>query len=117
MLDDTYCKAPHPSGLFHCIKRITDGIPHLEDHLAIDPIGAKDGVVRRWPHEITEEMIKATVARNGHAVKAAQQGIPASVIALGGYTGDACDQCGNMMMVRNGACLKCTVCGTTTGCS
>lgn len=34
-----------------------------------------------------------------------------------GFEGDACDQCGAMMMVRNGSCLKCTACGTTTGCS
>ncbi len=34
-----------------------------------------------------------------------------------GFEGDACDQCGMMMMVRNGSCLKCTSCGATTGCS
>jgi ribonucleoside-diphosphate reductase alpha chain len=34
-----------------------------------------------------------------------------------GYTGDECRECGSMQMVRNGTCLKCTVCGSTTGCS
>ena len=34
-----------------------------------------------------------------------------------GYTGDICEECGSMTMVRNGTCLKCTTCGTTTGCS
>lgn len=34
-----------------------------------------------------------------------------------GYTGDVCPECGNMTMVRNGTCLKCTTCGATTGCS
>ncbi|MCF7805363.1 MAG: vitamin B12-dependent ribonucleotide reductase [Candidatus Marinimicrobia bacterium] len=34
-----------------------------------------------------------------------------------GYTGDICDECGSMTMVRNGTCLKCITCGTTTGCS
>lgn len=34
-----------------------------------------------------------------------------------GFTGDECLSCGMMMMVRNGTCLKCSACGTTTGCS
>jgi len=36
---------------------------------------------------------------------------------LKGYEGDACPECGNFTMVRNGTCLKCTTCGGTTGCS
>jgi len=34
-----------------------------------------------------------------------------------GYTGDPCPECGHLTLVRNGACLKCTTCGATTGCS
>ncbi|MBL8995017.1 MAG: vitamin B12-dependent ribonucleotide reductase, partial [Spirochaetia bacterium] len=34
-----------------------------------------------------------------------------------GYTGDVCSDCGSLTMVRNGTCLKCTTCGTTSGCS
>ncbi len=34
-----------------------------------------------------------------------------------GYTGDVCPECGSFTMVRNGTCLKCDTCGTTTGCS
>jgi len=34
-----------------------------------------------------------------------------------GYTGDVCDICGSMTMVRNGTCLKCENCGNTSGCS
>jgi len=34
-----------------------------------------------------------------------------------GYGGDACSECGNFTMVRNGTCLKCDTCGTTSGCS
>ena len=34
-----------------------------------------------------------------------------------GFTGDACPDCGQFMMVRNGTCLKCQSCGATTGCS
>jgi len=34
-----------------------------------------------------------------------------------GYEGDACTDCGNFTLVRNGTCLKCNTCGTTSGCS
>jgi ribonucleoside-diphosphate reductase alpha chain len=34
-----------------------------------------------------------------------------------GYTGDICSECGSITMVRNGTCLKCTTCGSTSGCS
>jgi ribonucleoside-diphosphate reductase alpha chain len=34
-----------------------------------------------------------------------------------GYTGDICPECQSMTMVRNGTCLKCNTCGSTTGCS
>jgi ribonucleoside-diphosphate reductase alpha chain len=34
-----------------------------------------------------------------------------------GFTGDSCAECGSMKMVRNGTCMKCIDCGTTTGCS
>ncbi|MEJ2193446.1 MAG: hypothetical protein P8X73_01135 [Ignavibacteriaceae bacterium] len=34
-----------------------------------------------------------------------------------GYTGDICPECHSMTMTRNGTCLKCITCGSTTGCS
>jgi ribonucleoside-diphosphate reductase alpha chain len=34
-----------------------------------------------------------------------------------GYEGEACSDCGNFTLVRNGTCLKCDTCGSTSGCS
>ena len=34
-----------------------------------------------------------------------------------GYEGDACGECGNYTLVRNGTCMKCNTCGGTSGCS
>ena len=34
-----------------------------------------------------------------------------------GYEGEACGECANFTMVRNGTCLKCDTCGSTSGCS
>ena len=32
-----------------------------------------------------------------------------------GFEGDPCDECGQLMMVRNGPCLKCMNCGGPSG--
>ena len=34
-----------------------------------------------------------------------------------GYEGEMCGECGNFTLVRNGTCMKCDTCGSTTGCS
>src|SRR5690606_8123670 len=34
-----------------------------------------------------------------------------------GYTGDGCGSCGSMRVRRNGTCVVCEDCGTTSGCS
>ena len=36
---------------------------------------------------------------------------------LAGFEGDPCAECGHFTLVRNGSCLKCETCGSTTGCS
>jgi ribonucleoside-diphosphate reductase alpha chain len=40
-----------------------------------------------------------------------------AVARMKGYEGEACGECGNFTMVRNGTCLKCDTCGSTSGCS
>jgi ribonucleoside-diphosphate reductase alpha chain len=36
---------------------------------------------------------------------------------LKGYEGDPCVECGQLTLVRSGACCKCDTCGATSGCS
>jgi ribonucleoside-diphosphate reductase alpha chain len=36
---------------------------------------------------------------------------------LKGYEGDPCSECGQLTLVRSGACCKCDTCGATSGCS
>jgi ribonucleoside-diphosphate reductase alpha chain len=36
---------------------------------------------------------------------------------LKGYEGESCRECANFTLVRNGTCLKCDTCGSTSGCS
>jgi ribonucleoside-diphosphate reductase alpha chain len=47
--------------------------------------------------------------------KAAREGT--RLARLKGYEGDPCPVCGHLTLVRNGTCLKCETCGSTTGCS
>jgi ribonucleoside-diphosphate reductase alpha chain len=62
--------------------------------------------------------IKITLASDGgnggHTMVRAQLLTEAR---LKGYEGDACPDCGQFTMVRNGTCLKCVSCGATSGCS
>ena len=53
-----------------------------------------------------------TEAANRPSPKTAQE-----IARTQGYTGDACPVCGHFTMARNGTCLRCTTCGSTTGCS
>ena len=39
------------------------------------------------------------------------------IARLKGYEGDPCPECGMLTLLRNGTCLKCDSCGSTTGCS
>jgi len=87
---------------------------------------------------IAEEAVAAGPAPTGltdgpavasaHIARAAAVGVATGVASsspkglavearLKGFEGDACPECGNFTMVRNGTCLKCTTCGGTTGCS
>ena len=63
----------------------------------------------------------ALVAGAGGAARSARR-VDARTAAIRdakaqGYEGDACSDCHQFTMVRNGACLKCMSCGATSGCS
>ena len=61
-----------------------------------------------------------TVARpvaGASSLGAVSLGQAIRVARLKGFEGDPCGDCGQFMLVRNGTCLKCMNCGTTTGCS
>jgi hypothetical protein len=60
---------------------------------------------------------KAEAVRVGLELPAGKLVDPTAVAKMRGYTGDVCTTCQNLTMVRNGSCLKCDTCGSTTGCS
>ena len=59
---------------------------------------------------------RATVARTQVSVKGREADRRAEA-RIRGYEGEACRECGNFTLVRNGTCLKCDTCGGTSGCS
>jgi ribonucleoside-diphosphate reductase alpha chain len=71
-------------------------------------------VVVPVPAPILEPAHSAASAQ-GHGTQAKPSAFKAA--REKGYTGDPCPECGHLTLVRNGACLKCTTCGATTGCS
>ncbi len=60
---------------------------------------------------VTETSYAATTVAVDSIVQKAQEA------KMRGYSGDACGECGNFTLVRNGTCLKCNTCGGTSGCS
>ncbi len=71
------------------------------------------------PPEIEAQIAKLADAVNQKAPRGilATPGNLRSEARIKGYEGDACPDCGQFTMVRNGACLKCESCGASTGCS
>ena len=58
--------------------------------------------------EIEEiENTEGVLSANNQRAKAKMQG----------FEGDSCNECRNFTLVRNGTCLKCNTCGSTSGCS
>ena len=71
------------------------------------------GVVRTVGEKVDIQLtLPATLAPLEDVAERSQQ----SARELG-FTGDICETCGGSQMVRNGTCLKCNECGSTTGCS
>ncbi|KAA2317319.1 vitamin B12-dependent ribonucleotide reductase [Pseudooceanicola sediminis] len=60
----------------------------------------------------------STMATSTTAISSGAVSMDARVKAkMQGYEGEACGECGNYTLVRNGTCMKCNTCGGTSGCS
>lgn len=71
------------------------------------------------PPEIEAQIAKLADAVNRKAPPGslAEPGGAHRNARIKGYEGDACPDCGQFTLVRNGACLRCDSCGSSTGCS
>jgi ribonucleoside-diphosphate reductase alpha chain len=72
--------------------------------------------VNRWGHSpLPAEIVEAKVMLSEPVQVAVMD--RRTEARLKGYEGDCCSECGNYTMVRNGTCMKCDTCGSTSGCS
>jgi ribonucleoside-diphosphate reductase alpha chain len=74
-------------------------------------------VPTRVPEPVGAVALAPSQAAAGIVVKGQIVAAKAREAIAKGYAGDACTQCGQFTLVRNGTCLKCDSCGTTSGCS
>ncbi len=66
----------------------------------------------------TEKLEQQNWSKAGSAAQAAPSKAERRAEAKArGYEGDMCTECSNFTLVRNGTCMKCDTCGSTTGCS
>jgi ribonucleoside-diphosphate reductase alpha chain len=74
--------------------------------------------MERAVHSLQQtELYRSTTAPAPLLTKAELAKQRISEAKLRGYEGVSCTECHNFTMVRNGTCLKCDTCGSTSGCS
>ena len=74
-----------------------------------DPVSALQTLV---PATVTATIETSTAMASGTVSMDAR-----TKAKMQGYEGEACGDCGNYTLVRNGTCMKCNTCGGTSGCS
>lgn len=80
-------------------------------HTFADHFLAPDNIVRNFT---SEDELRAACNLNQSVAK---KRIVATKAKRPIYEGESCPECQNFTLVRNGTCLKCDTCGSTTGCS
>jgi ribonucleoside-diphosphate reductase alpha chain len=68
-------------------------------------------------HPIGEPNGHGNGQANGTKAAVSTQTDKVRLARLKGYEGDPCPECGQLTLVRSGACAKCDTCGATSGCS
>jgi ribonucleoside-diphosphate reductase alpha chain len=65
----------------------------------------------------TERLEALKWSRSGSAASTPSKAERRAEAKAKGYEGEMCGECGHFSLVRNGTCMKCDTCGSTTGCS
>jgi ribonucleoside-diphosphate reductase alpha chain len=80
---------------------------------AHDPVGALQTLVPETSTAMVGSFVSETAIASGTITTLDAR----TKARMQGYEGDPCGECGNYTLVRNGTCMKCNTCGSTTGCS
>ena len=87
------------------------------------PAGEPAGYAANAPHKHEQPEVEPqqafppSIAERASAAAILDKAAQSAQARMKGYEGEACGECGNFTMVRNGTCLKCDTCGGTSGCS
>jgi ribonucleoside-diphosphate reductase alpha chain len=95
-------------------------ITSLASARAADTIEGAIALKQEAQHDLspTERLEQQAWSRAGAAAAAAPSKAERRAEAKAkGYEGEMCGECGHFSLVRNGTCMKCDTCGSTTGCS
>lgn len=104
-------KAPNKLMLVQAKATGTDGaITSFLDQPSAQPAGFREESVEKLDWQASGTYTSAKT--KAPAVEDAR-----ALARMKGYVGEACPECQNFTLVRNGTCLKCDTCGSTTGCS
>ncbi len=82
---------------------------HIRQTMAGIPLGQLDGNAAMAITPDIQSFVASSVQESAAALRVEAR--------IKGYEGEACGDCGNFTLVRNGTCLKCDTCGSTSGCS
>lgn len=107
-------------------RRIDEQMHPISTHLHPQPvavIATPENPMAPTVNARVAVSVSASLPTNGHSTNgsngtnAGLRAERARIAVAKGYEGDACHDCGQFTLVRNGTCLKCDTCGTTSGCS
>jgi ribonucleoside-diphosphate reductase alpha chain len=87
---------------------------HAEGELDLSEIRAG---VEATLNTVSAQVASLEAALGKSAPVGAMRAARAAEARLKGFEGDSCGACGNFTLVRNGTCMKCNTCGSTSGCS
>ena len=131
LLHDTTGRGDKNDGLPELDENVSETLERVKKLASTGYMRGTNLVVLNQPKKTTKDTEKETVAMAVGAETAtsvsmgsamANGGTDATADArtaarMKGYEGDACGECGNFTLVRNGTCMKCDTCGSTSGCS
>jgi ribonucleoside-diphosphate reductase alpha chain len=103
VMNGTVQMSANPVGELHA--GVTEALAETGNvAVALDPGFAEEKAPALQPERAAEKAIRTKAEQRAEA-------------RMKGYEGENCGECGNFTMVRNGTCLKCDTCGSTSGCS
>jgi ribonucleoside-diphosphate reductase alpha chain len=101
---------------------VPDHVHALNEDPEVHAFFNADEEVHQTLNEIRASVLEASakIGNDGNSHHGGEKELYARRSAearMKGYEGDACGSCGNFTLVRNGTCMKCNTCGSTSGCS